>query len=74
MPNRLIVNGSDTSRTVGANTVEPRSAKVVNVATDADLATWVGTSGIAVMNDGTSHNLRRAAALRLGHGPEGSPS
>jgi hypothetical protein len=66
MPALLIANGSDSDVTINTVTVEKRSVKTVTVA-DADLATWIGTSGIAVMSDGTSHNLRRAAAKRLGH-------
>lgn len=64
MPARTIVNGSDSDVTVNTVTVEKRRTKTVTVL-DADLATWVGTSGIAVLANAADYQTRRNIARRL---------
>jgi hypothetical protein len=74
VPNRIIINGTASPVTVGANTVGAEKAAVVNVATDADLASWINTPGVAALDATTSYNRRRVAALRLAHAISGAPS
>jgi len=67
MPNRLIANGTDATVTVNSLSVPARQLRVINVGSDADLASWVSTAGIAVMAAGaaTDYQARRNAARRL---------
>jgi len=67
MPNRLIINGTDATVTVNSLSVPARQTRIVNVASDADVVSWVATTGIAVMAAGaaTDYQSRRNVARRL---------
>jgi hypothetical protein len=66
LPARLIINGGDSDVVVNSITAPKRSASTLTVA-DADLAAWINTAGICVMDGTPTHNLRRAVAKRIGH-------
>lgn len=64
MPARTVVNASDVDVTIATVTAKKRSVQTLTIV-DTDLATWVGTAGIAVLANGADYQSRRDISRRL---------